>query len=104
MLIKAADNVHSDPDTDERCCWKKNDIVVIMEDGHPWGSKEGPPKFYVVSLPGIPKANVMPYCQCWQTDPADPDSLQRRSKYWWDNATQEFVDKETGTRTHKDTI
>lgn len=104
MLIKATDNTHPDPHCNECHCWKTDDIVVVMEDGHIWGSKEGPPKFYIVSLPGVPKEDVMQYCCCWQTDPADPDSLQRRSKYSWDNATQEFVDKETGTRTHKDNI
>ena len=104
MLVKATDNTHPDPECDLKQCWKKDDIVTIMDDGHPWGNKEGPPKFYIVYLPGVDKVDAAPYCRCWQSDLGDPDSILRRSKYSWDNVTQEFVDKETGTRTHKDDI
>ena len=100
MLIKAADNTHPDPDTNECHCWKQDDIVVVVEDGHVWGGKEGPPTFYIVSLPGVAKADVIPYCQPWMND----ENVHRRSLYSWDDGTQEFVNKDTGVRTHKDNI
>jgi hypothetical protein len=53
ILIKAFDNTHSDPIKDQRGCYKKGMPVVVMEDGHIWGSSEGLPNFYVLKLPGI---------------------------------------------------
>ncbi len=100
ILVKATDNTHTDPTTDERSCWKTDDIVVVMDDGHLWGSKEGLPKFNVISLPGVATTSAKAYCVAWMTG----EDIMRRSLYWWDNATQEFVNKDTGVRTYKDNI
>lgn len=54
LLVKLTDNTHIDPAKDLRC-WKRGDVVAIMEDGHQWGLEEGPPKFFVIKMPGITK-------------------------------------------------
>ncbi len=37
---------------------RRGDIIVVMEDGHVWGGKEGFPNHLKVSLPGIPKSDI----------------------------------------------
>ncbi len=40
--------------TPEQRSYKRGDIVVVMDDGHQWGSAEGLPDFVRASLPGVP--------------------------------------------------
>lgn len=58
LLIKAVDASHPDPDKDEAGCYKKGDIVHVVDDGHEWGAKEGLPTFVVVKCPGLAVATV----------------------------------------------
>lgn len=52
LLIKAIDATHPDPEIDKAGCYKAGDVVVVMEDGHEWGRKEGLPNFVVLKIPG----------------------------------------------------
>jgi len=58
LLVVAVSATHADPATDRRGCYKRGDVVVVMEDGHAWGRKEGAPKFRVVQVPGVPAARL----------------------------------------------
>ena len=64
FLIKAVDETHSDPVEDQRGCYKRGDIVVVMPDGHEWGKEEGLPKFVVVKIPDLAVSKARKY-----TDP-----------------------------------
>jgi hypothetical protein len=57
LLVKAVDAVHRDPIKD-RACYKRGDIVDVRPDGHPWGREEGPPKFTIVKMPGVPAKDL----------------------------------------------
>ena len=61
ILVKAIDAHHPDPTVDLAGCYKRGDPVVIMPDGHQWGSEEGPPTFYIVKLPGVDPADLQMY-------------------------------------------
>lgn len=50
-LIKAVDHVHPDPEVDRQGSHKRGDIIAVRPNGHQWGSKEGPPRFVVVTVP-----------------------------------------------------
>jgi hypothetical protein len=53
ILIKAFDNTYPDPEKDQKGCYKRGMPVVVMPDGHIWGSSEGLPNFYILKLPGV---------------------------------------------------
>ncbi len=65
MLIKATDATHHDPLVDACGCYKRGMPVVVMEDGHEWGSEEGPPKFYVIKFPGVSAESLRKYIAPW---------------------------------------
>ena len=54
LLVKAVDAIHPDPDKDARGCYKRGDPVVVQEDGHVWGAREGLPRFVIIKIPGVP--------------------------------------------------
>jgi hypothetical protein len=56
LLIKARDATHADAEKDRRGCYKRGDVVVVMDDGHEWGAKEGPPNFVRLRIPGAARA------------------------------------------------
>lgn len=56
LLIKLVDATHEDPEKDRRGCYKRGDVVVVQEDGHEWGAKEGPPRFVRLHIPGAARA------------------------------------------------
>jgi hypothetical protein len=62
LLIKAVDA----PVADSGGKWYAAQIVVVMEDGHEWGGKEGPPDFYILKIPGISKADAQDYISEWR--------------------------------------
>ena len=53
LLIKAIDASHADPAIDRSSCYKRGDVVVVMEDDHEWSGAEGLPNFLQVDCPGI---------------------------------------------------
>jgi len=60
ILIKAVAATHSNPKKD-RHCYKRGMPVIVMPDGHKWGSSEGLPKFVVIKIPGITRAKIRKY-------------------------------------------
>lgn len=52
-MIKATDAVNADTDIDRRGCYKIGMPVVVVPDGHRWGTKECPPNFYLIKVPGV---------------------------------------------------
>jgi len=67
LLIKAIDFVNPDPDEDKRGSYKRGDVVVVREDGAPWGAKESLApssggKFSIVKLAGETVASLTQFC------------------------------------------
>lgn len=52
LLIKALSATSADPQKDA-ALYKQGDVVVIMPDGHVWGSKETLPDFWRVRVAGV---------------------------------------------------
>ena len=68
ILIKAVDATHADPEKDQRGCYKRGMPVVVMPDGHTWGSREGLPTFVVLKLPGVSVEKVQQFISPEQVD------------------------------------
>lgn len=68
ILVRAISNVHSDAEKDRRGCYKKGYPVVVMPDGHEWGSQEGLPGFVIVKCPQVTPAQVTNYISHWKDD------------------------------------
>lgn len=62
LLILAQDS----PVADGPAKWYAARIVTVQEDGHEWGAKEGPPKFFILKVPGISKADAEGYLNEWR--------------------------------------
>ncbi len=69
FLIKARDplDLPKDEESRERC-YRRGDIVVVMEDGHEWGKEERLPKFVVIKVPGLPVDKARAYIEPYYTD------------------------------------
>lgn len=65
LLIKAADA----PVSDGAGKWYAATIVFIADDGHSWGSAEGPPDFYILKVPGVSKVSAQQYVETWRHNP-----------------------------------
>ena len=66
FLIKA----EASPVVDGPSKWYAAAIVVVAEDGHEWGGKEGPPKFFIIKVPGVTKADADSYLEEWRHEPS----------------------------------
>lgn len=53
FLIKAVSVINIDTIKDQRGCYKRGDVVVVMPDNHIWGIEERLPKFVIVKIPGL---------------------------------------------------
>lgn len=62
ILIKAKDFINPDPELD-KFSYKRGYVVCVMPDGHPWGSKERPPLFAVLKVPGLTVEEAQQYLQ-----------------------------------------
>lgn len=62
FLIKAEDSLVQDGPGK----WYAARIVTVQDDGHEWGGKEGPPKFFIVKVPGITKVQAEQYLEEWR--------------------------------------
>jgi len=81
ILVKAIDAINKDPDKDRRGCYKRHYPVVVFEDGHKWGKEEGPPKFYIVKIPGVSAKEMQKYCEPEYVTPQitpEPELYRRR--------------------------
>lgn len=65
ILVKSEDHTHPDPEKDRKGAYKKGDVVVVMPDGHVWGTKEGPPKFVRVLCPELNAGDYQDRAQAW---------------------------------------
>jgi hypothetical protein len=63
ILIKAVSAVHPDAAKDARASYKRGMPVVVMPDGHVWGTEEKLPAFVVLKLPGVPVSKVEKYLE-----------------------------------------
>jgi len=61
FLVKAVDSTNRDPIKDQRGCYKRGDVVVVMPDGHKWGKEEGLPKFAIIKIPGLSVKDAKEY-------------------------------------------
>lgn len=52
LLVFTRDNTHSDPVKDTQGCYKTDDVIVVAEDNHQWGSAELVSPFRVVQVSG----------------------------------------------------
>jgi hypothetical protein len=43
--------------------FKQWDVVSVQDDGFVWGTKDKLPAFYIIKIPGITKAQLLPYIQ-----------------------------------------
>lgn len=62
LIIKAQDA----PVADSGGKWYAARIVAVVEDGHVYGSSEGPPDFFILKVPGISKQDAEAYLQEWR--------------------------------------
>lgn len=70
ILIKARNATHPDPEIDRVGCYKRGDPVVVRDDGHVWGAKEGLPNFVVVKIPGVAASRIEALIQAQTEDDA----------------------------------
>jgi hypothetical protein len=54
ILLRAQNQIDipSDPEKAARLR-VPGDVVVVMPDGHSWGSREGLPRFWIIKVPGL---------------------------------------------------
>ena len=100
ILVMARSNTHEDPEVDRTQCYKRGMPVVVMPDGHPWGSAERLPTFVLLKLPGVPVELVQKYVE-EHPDPASPGEpsmlLRRVWTIRWDDLPAEARGKLAGT-------
>ena len=53
LLVFNRDNIHADPKTDAKGCYKNGDVVVVAEDTHQFGTAEKKHPFSIVQVPGV---------------------------------------------------
>lgn len=91
ILVKAADQTDVDPVKDRRR-YKRGMCVVVKEDGHSWGGKEGLPKFVVIKIPGVPASRVMKYiAERNEYDPTTGEMEMFQRRLWrirWEDLPQ----------------
>ena len=83
FLIKARSAVHVDPDKDARGSYKRGDIVVVMPDGHMWGTSETLPDFVVVKVPGVDHERAQQLIESEvEIDPETGERIPVRRRRW----------------------
>lgn len=88
ILIRAKNNVHSDPDKDRRGCYKRGMPVVVMPDGHQWGLLERLPDFVVIKVPMVSSDRIEKYIQPqmeqngFEKDGTTPKYEMHRRRLW----------------------
>lgn len=54
IAVKLTDATHPDPEISKSGCFKRFDVVAVLEDDQNPGAKVVPPKFGIISIPGVP--------------------------------------------------
>ncbi len=81
LLVKAVNATHANPQKNAVGCYKRGDIVLAMEDGHRWGTKEllAPAKggvFVIIKIPGVTVDQLQRFVRerwDWMIDAEDED-------------------------------
>lgn len=87
LLVKAVDPIYNSSlstNADNAGRTRKGMMVVVMEDGHEWGTKERLPLFVVIKIPGVDASRVAKYLQTW----TDTNGVIVRARLWqlrWDD-------------------
>lgn len=86
LLVKAADHIHPDPQTDRVGAYKRGMVVRVEDDGFDWGGKEGPPSFVIIRITGELKADYAPLTEIETYDDSgvDTGTLYRRRSFYID--------------------
>lgn len=77
ILVMARSNSNADPTKDQRGCYKRGMPVVVMEDGHSWGTQENLPNFAILFVPLISVDQVKKY-----TDRQVEGGIVTRRRLW----------------------
>ena len=96
ILIKAVDATNPDATKDRVGCYKRGMPVVVMPDGHPWGTEETLPRFVVIKIPGVPVETIQKYIEPeYETGPQLDPPVYRRRKWSlrWTDLPQGVKDK-----------
>jgi hypothetical protein len=96
ILLKATDYTHPDATKDRRGSYKRGMPVVVVEDGHEWGSREGLPKFAVLKFPGVSVDRVQKYIEL-QFDAQGEVYRRRRWRVRWEDLPQAARNKLAST-------
>jgi hypothetical protein len=78
ILVRAANNVHADPNVDARAMWKRGMMVAVKPDGHIWGAEEVRPAFVYIKIPLIDVSR----CQKYLSDYIGVDGEPVRRRLW----------------------
>jgi hypothetical protein len=91
MLVRLVDKNNHDNPVKHAQLTKRGDVIVIMDDGHPWSPAElaGDP-WRVVKVPGVPIADLSAYLAEEPHDAANPHHLRQRRAFAFD------IDKHDG--------
>lgn len=80
MLVMRQDKVSNESPHLDAQCYKRGDVIVIMEDGHPWSAEERDhPRWVLVFLPGVPREKMLAYLTPEPADVQPGKMLQRRA-------------------------
>lgn len=83
LLVMGENRTHADPIKDARGCYKRGDIVEVLEDGKHDGDLARNPiaqPFFLVRITGVTKAQVEKYLEP-EMDTVDPTRLVRRRRF-----------------------
>ncbi len=83
FLIMGENHTHPDPVKDARGCYKRGDIVEVMEDNqHDGNIVANPiaPPFYLLRVSGLTKAEAVRYMDR-DFDPGNGSPLRRRARH-----------------------
>lgn len=85
LLIRARDKVNDDPQLDAKC-YKRGDVVAVVEDGWQWGRVElASPEWRILQLPNVSVEQAQAFvAEEVEDDPAQPSRMLRRRGWAFD--------------------
>lgn len=78
IIVRGIDNTTKKTDL-AHLCYKRGDIVEVLEDGEDAGSRVVPPKFYIIEVPDVP-AEKLKYLKEQETTPEYEKTLETGEK------------------------
>lgn len=70
ILVRAVDGISIDPASNPL----RGMPVVVMPDGHAWGSGERLPEYIIIKLPSVPVSDIKQYVSRWETVTTNVDA------------------------------